>query len=60
MKVMGRRKRPMEAMPLLRTRPAILMGVNLFEMSLLASGAAPVRVKALAQIKTSSLVGCPF
>jgi tRNA-Thr(GGU) m(6)t(6)A37 methyltransferase TsaA len=39
---------------------ALLLGVNAFETALLASGAVPSRLKALAQIKTSALIGCPF
>jgi hypothetical protein len=44
----------------LRQRPALLLGVNSFEMALTASGRAPARLKALARIKTSALIGCPF
>lgn len=60
MRVMRRRKRPLEAMQLLRRRPALILGVSTFEMALLASGRAPGRIKALASVKTSALVGCPF
>jgi len=60
MRVMRRKKRPMEAIRLLRKRPALLLGVNVFETAQLASGRVPIRLKALAQIKTSALVGCPF
>jgi hypothetical protein len=45
---------------LLRQRPALLLGVNAFETALMASGRTDVRLKALAQIKTSALIGCPF
>ena len=41
-------------------RPALLAAVGTYETALLASGAADNRLKALAQIKASSLVGCPF
>jgi hypothetical protein len=41
-------------------RPALLVGVGTYETALLASGAVDSRLKALAQIKASSLVGCPF
>jgi len=34
--------------------------VNVFETALLASGSVPSRLKMLAQIKTSALIGCPF
>ncbi|TAM73640.1 hypothetical protein EPN44_13180 [bacterium] len=59
-RVMSRKQRPMETLRLLRRRPALLLAVNLFEMAHLASGRMPIRLKALAQIKTSALIGCPF
>jgi hypothetical protein len=49
-----------EVLRLLLKRPAILMGVSAFETALLASGKTDGHLKALASIKTSSLVGCPF
>ena len=45
---------------LLLKRPAILMGVGTYETALLLSGKADSRLKVLASIKASSLVGCPF
>jgi hypothetical protein len=60
MRVMRRKKRPLETIRLLRRRPPLLFGVNAFEMALMASGRMPVRPKALATIKTSALIGCPF
>ena len=45
---------------LLLKRPAILVGVSAFETALLASGKTDGRLKALASVKTSSLVGCPI
>ena len=60
LRVMRRRKRPMEGARLLRQRPALLLGVNAFEMALLASERVPGRIKALARVKTSALIGCPF
>jgi hypothetical protein len=59
-RVLRRKKRPLEAVRLLKQRPALLVGVNLFETALVASGRVDSRVKALAQVKTSSLIGCPF
>ena len=59
-RVMRRKKRPIATLQLLRKRPALLFAVNAFETALLASGRAPSRLKALAQIKTSTLIGCPF
>lgn len=52
--------RPIETLALLRKRKALLMGVNAFELAQMASGRVDGRLKALAQIKTSALVGCPF
>jgi alkylhydroperoxidase family enzyme len=60
LRVIRRKKRPMETLRLLRRRPAILLAVNAFEMALMASGRVDIRLKALAQIKTSALIGCPF
>ena len=51
---------PLETLRLLRRRPALLLGVNAFEMAQMACGRVEARLKALAQIKTSALVGCPF
>jgi hypothetical protein len=59
-RVMRRKKRPLEALRLLKQRPALMLGVNVFETALMVSGRISIRYKALAQIKTSSLVGCPF
>jgi hypothetical protein len=59
-RVLGTAQRPIETLRLLRRRPALLLGVNAYEMALLASNRVDVRLKALAQIKTSALVGCPF
>lgn len=60
LRVMRRRKRPMEALQLLRRRPALLLAVNAFETAQMTCGRAPIRVKALVQVKTSALIGCPF
>ena len=45
---------------LLLKRPAMLIGVGAYEPALLVSSKANNRLKVLATIKTSSLVGCPF
>jgi hypothetical protein len=37
-----------------------MAGVGAYETALLASGRVEVRLKTLAQIKASSLIGCPF
>ena len=60
LRVMRRKKRPLDAMRLLRQRPALLLAVNAFETALMASGRAPAGLKALARVKTSTLIGCPF
>lgn len=59
-RVMRRAQRPIATLRLLRRRPALLLGVNAFEGALLASSRVDTRLKALAQIKTSALIGCPF
>jgi hypothetical protein len=59
-RVMRRAKRPMEVLRLLRKRPALFVAVNTYETALMLSGRVEVRLKALAQIKTSALIGCPF
>jgi alkylhydroperoxidase family enzyme len=41
-------------------RPGLLAAVATYETALLVSSRAPSRWKALAQVKTSALVGCPF
>ena len=45
---------------LLRRRPAIALGVSAYETGLLMSGRVEGRIKALAAVKASSLIGCPF
>ncbi len=45
---------------LLAKRPALLAGVGVYEGALLASGRVDSRLKALATIKASALIGCPF
>jgi hypothetical protein len=59
-KVLRSAKRPVETLRLLRQRKALLLGVNAFEMASMLSGRVDTRLKALAQIKTSALIGCPF
>ncbi len=45
---------------LLARRPAIAAGVGAYETGLMASGRVDSRLKALASIKTGSLIGCPY
>ena len=60
LRVLRRKKRPMEHLELLRRRPALLLGVNAYEMALAANSRVDGHLKALAQIKTAALVGCAF
>ena len=41
-------------------RPALLAAVAGYEMALLLSSRAENRLKLLAQVKASALIGCPF
>ena len=41
-------------------RPALLVAVGGYESALIFSSRADTRLKLLAQVKTSSLIGCPF
>jgi hypothetical protein len=41
-------------------RPALLAAVSGYETALNLSSRAETRLKSLAQVKTSSLIGCPF
>ena len=45
---------------LLARRPAIAFGVSAYESGLLLNGRVEGRLKALAAVKASSLIGCPF
>jgi hypothetical protein len=60
MRVLKKRKRPMEKVRLMRNNRALTFGVNAFEMGLMASSRVENRLKALAGVKTSALIGCPF
>ena len=44
----------------LARRPAIALGVSAYESALLLNGRVEGRLKALAAVKASSLIGCPF
>lgn len=41
-------------------RPAILLAIGGYETALFASGRVDFRIKALASVKASSMIGCPF
>jgi hypothetical protein len=55
----ARRNRTDLARYLIR-RPALIGAISGYETALLVSSRAPNRLKALAQVKSSSLIGCPF
>jgi len=54
------RESPADLPRLLFKRPAILAAVGTYETALLVSGRVDGRLKALASLKTSALIGCPF
>ena len=51
---------PVGVLPLLKQCKSLMGAVTSFELALLASEKVEARVKSLAQIKTSALIGCPF
>jgi hypothetical protein len=55
-----RRDQPFDLVRLLRRHRGVLFGVNAMELAQMASGRVDARLKALAAVKTSALVGCPF
>lgn len=55
-----RRGRGYEAGRLLRKRPGVMLGVSAYEFGLLVSNRLDIRVKTLASVKVSALIGCPF
>ena len=54
------RESPDDLLRLLVKRPTILAAVGAYETALLISGRVDGRLKSLAMLKVSSLVGCPF
>ena len=54
------RESPTDLLRLLGKRPTILAAVGAYETALLISGRVDGRLKSLAMLKASSLVGCPF
>ena len=54
------RESPDDLLRLLVKRPTILAAVGVYESALLISGRVDGRLKSLAMLKASSLVGCPF
>jgi hypothetical protein len=55
-----RYRRVPDLLRLLVKRPALLTAVGAFETALLANNRTDARLKALGELKASSLVGCPF
>ena len=54
------RETPADLLRLLVKRPVILGAVGTYETALMVSGRVDSRLKALASLKSSSLIGCPF
>lgn len=61
-RVFGRQRydRMPDVVRLLVRRPGIAFGVSAFETGLMTSGRVDARLKVLAALKTSALIGCPF
>jgi hypothetical protein len=51
---------PPDLAAVLRRRPPTLLGVAVYELSLIASGRVDARLKTLAALQASSQIGCPF
>jgi hypothetical protein len=49
-----------EILRLYLRRPALGLGVGAMETAELVSGKVDIRLKALASLRTSSRIGCPF
>jgi hypothetical protein len=58
--ILARAQRQPATVRLLKQRPALMLGVGAFELGLMVSGRMDERLKTLALIKTSALIGCPF
>jgi alkylhydroperoxidase family enzyme len=58
--VRTRVRRVPDLLRLLVKRPAILAAVGAYETALLMSSRVDGRLKALAMLRASSLIGCPF
>ncbi len=55
----ARRKR-LDLVERMMRRPLLLAGIGAYEIGLFASNRAEERLKLLAQLRVSSLIGCPF
>jgi alkylhydroperoxidase family enzyme len=58
--VRTRVRRVPDLLRLLMKRPTILAAVGTYETALLVSSRVDGRLKTLAMLKASSLIGCPF
>jgi hypothetical protein len=58
--LVGARRNRADLLRFLIRRPAILGAVAAYETGLVVSSRADTRLKLLAQVKASSLIGCPF
>jgi len=56
----GAKRNRMDLLRYLRRRPALLAAMTGYETALLLSSRAEDRLKLLAQVKASALIGCPF
>ena len=54
------RETPADLLRLLVKRPVILGAVGTYETALMVSSRVDSRLKVLASLKSSSLIGCPF
>lgn len=54
------REVPPDLLRLMIKRPALIGAVGTFETALIMSGKMDSRLKALASLKSSALIGCPF
>lgn len=55
----GKRNRT-DALRFLVRRPALMAAVGGYETALLLSSRADTRLKTLAQLRSASMIGCPF
>ena len=55
----ARRKR-LDLVDRMIRRPQLLAGIGAYEVALFTSNRAEGRLKLLAQLRVSSLIGCPF
>lgn len=54
------REVPPDILRLLIKRPAIFGAIGTYETALMMSGKMDSRLKSLAMLKSSALIGCPF